>query len=96
MPSNIFRGTHPKIDHATECVDTLTKAWDEYTSARVVYADARLSFNWSHSGHRENPEQASEKISAAYNDYWEKVDTFKEAHAAYKTAIRDLLRGHLL
>ena len=95
MPGT-FRATHPKLDIATERVAELNKAWSEFIDARKTYADARMGFNWSHRGHRENPERASEKISAAYDDYFEKMDTFKTAHAAYKTAIRDLLRGHLL
>ena len=95
MPG-IFRATNPKLDTATECVEALTIAWNEFIEARIAYADARMNFNWSHKGHRDNPERASEKISAAYDDYFEKMDTFKTAHTTYKTAIRELLRGHLL
>ena len=98
MPDPRFKGTHPKTDTATECVDQLSKAWDAYTEARIVYADTRMSYNWTHNGGRydEDHHRRTQKMSDAYDDYFEKMDTFKEAHAAYKTAIRELLRGHLL
>ncbi len=99
MPSPIFKSTHPKIDAANECIIKLTEAWNEYTAARIVYADAMLNHNWAHHGNRVREERvtnATVEISEAYDDYFEKMDTFKRAHAEYKTAIRELLRGHLL
>lgn len=93
-----FPPTHPKLNHATECVDELTKTWDEYIGARLTYAEALLSRNWAHQGGRrdENPHRRTQLLSDAYDEYFEKMDTFKRAHAVYKTAIRELLRGHLL
>lgn len=98
MPNPVFKGTHPKIDTAGECLAKLQRAWDNYIEARVIYAEARLGYNWTHQGGRqdEHPHRRTEKMSKAYEDYFEKMDTFKRAHAEYKTAIRELLRGHLL
>ena len=96
MPSNVFKGPHPKIDSASECVVQLSDSWDEYTAARIVYAESLLNHNWTHKGGKKEPHRASVEISVAYDDYFEKMDTFKQAHADYKTAIRELFRGHLL
>ncbi|KKN77038.1 hypothetical protein LCGC14_0363770 [marine sediment metagenome] len=99
MPDPKFKGTHPKIDTANQCVTELSAAWWAYTTARIVYAEAMLHHNWSHHGNKRREDlitNATMKISDAYDDYLEKIDTFKRAHAAYKTAIRELLRGHLL
>ena len=98
MPDPTFKGTHPKLDTASECIAQLTEAWDEYTAARIVYAETRLGYNWTHSGGRydKNHHRRTEKMSEAYDNYFEAMDTLKRAHAAYKTAFRELLRGHLL
>ena len=99
MPSNVFQATHPKITTASKCVTELSEAWDDYTAARIVYAEAMVSHNWIHHGSHAREKlvtNATVAIREAYDDYFEKMDTFKRAHAVYKTAIRELLRGHLL
>ena len=97
MPPS-FKGTHPKLDTANQCLTDLHQAWEDYTEARVAYADTLFNYNWAHRGGRqdENPHRRTQKMSEAYDVYFEKMDTFKRAHATYKTAIRELLRGHLL
>ena len=99
MPSNVFKGTNTKIETATRCVSELAEAWEEYTAARIVYADALLNHNWAHRGNKVREDlitNATDTIREAYEDYFEKMDIFKRAHGAYKTAVRELLRGHLL
>ena len=99
MPSNVFKPTHPKITTASECLANLSEAWDDYIAARIVYAEAMLSHNWVHHGSHARESlitNATAAIREAYEDYFEKMDIFKQAHSAYKTAIRELYRGHLL
>ncbi len=93
-----FRATHSKLDVTDTCIRELVSAWEEYIEARVVYADTLLKYNWSHQGGRqdENPHRRTEKMSSAYDDYFEKMDTLKRVHAKYKTSVRELLRGKLL
>lgn len=96
--AGLFRGTHPKLDIASTCVAEIAKAWDEYIAARIAYAEARLGHNWTHRGGRfdENAHRASDTLSETYDDYFEKMDTFKRVHGEYKTAIRKLFQGRLL
>ena len=98
MPDPRFKGTHPRIDIASECIAELTEAWSNYVETRIIYADVLLKYNWAHRGGKrdENPHRRTEKMSEAYDNYFEAIDTLKRAHAAYKTAFRELLRGHLL
>ena len=96
MPS--FMGTTKKIETMAQCVEDLTEAWNEYQEKRLVYAETLFNFNWTHQGGRSdaNPHRRTEKMSKAYDDYFEALDTYKRAHATYKTAYRSMDRGHLL
>lgn len=99
MPSPIFKGTNTKIESTTRCVTELVEAWESYTTARILYAEALLGHNWAHRGSRVREDaitKATATISDAYDTYFEAVDTLKRVHAHYKTAFRELLRGHLI
>ena len=96
MPA--FKGTTQKIETMAQCVEDLTEAWANYQEKRLVYAETLLHFNWTHHGGKNdaNPHRRTEKMSAAYDDYFEALDTYKRAHAVYRTAYRNMDRGHLL
>jgi len=93
-----FQGTTPTIEVASQATATLAEAWTNYEEMRMIYADRLLNYNWAHRGGKNDasPARRTARMSEAYDNYFEALDTLKLADRAYKKAFRHLLQNHLL